>query len=90
MTKSFLVEKRGKRQWAVIRQASHDPQYRVGSHIPGYGKVVIVVEDLIDEGYYDYERQAWVQDGRYVRCGHPEDMNCGCYGRLHAGEPVQA
>ena len=35
---------------------------------------------------YDYENQAWVVDGRYVRCGHPASMNCNCYGRLHAGE----
>lgn len=39
---------------------------------------------------YDYDRQAWVKDGLYVRCGHPEAMNCGCYGRLHAGEPAPA
>lgn len=37
---------------------------------------------------YDYANQAWVQDGRYVRCGHPEVMACNCYGRLHAGEPI--
>ena len=35
---------------------------------------------------YDYENQAWVQDGKYINCGHPEDMNCECYGRLHEGE----
>ena len=35
---------------------------------------------------YDYKNQAWVQDGKYIRCGHPENMNCECYGRLHEGE----
>lgn len=35
---------------------------------------------------FDYENQAWVVDGLYERCGHPEEMRCGCYGRLHAGE----
>ena len=35
---------------------------------------------------YDYDRQAWVRNGLYVRCGHPEQMNCGCYGRIHEGE----
>jgi hypothetical protein len=35
---------------------------------------------------YDYKRQAWVKDGWYVRCGHPETMKCICYGRLHEGE----
>jgi hypothetical protein len=42
---------------------------------------------------FDYERQAWtaVVYGRrvYVRCGHPEAMPCGCYGREHAGEEVK-
>lgn len=37
---------------------------------------------------YDYEHQAWVEDGRYVRCGHPEDMGCQCYGKAHEGEPA--
>lgn len=35
---------------------------------------------------YDYDRQAWVVDGRYVRCGHPDSMQCKCYGKLHDGE----
>jgi hypothetical protein len=39
---------------------------------------------------YDYKNHAWVLDGRYVRCGHPEPMRCGCYGRIHAGEEVSA
>jgi len=35
---------------------------------------------------YDYEHQAWVRGGRYVRCGHPDSMRCSCYGKLHEGE----
>jgi len=35
---------------------------------------------------YDYKNQAWVVDGKYVRCGHPNAMNCGCYGKRHEGE----
>ena len=38
---------------------------------------------------YDYTRQAWVLDGRYIECGHPEDMNCQCYGKLHNHEDCQ-
>ena len=40
---------------------------------------------------FDYENQAWVLSGRYIDCGHPDNMNCGCYGRLHIGEtpPVE-
>lgn len=36
---------------------------------------------------FDYRNQAWIDHtGRYVRCGHPAQMNCGCYGRTHEGE----
>ncbi len=35
---------------------------------------------------FDYENQAWIVGGLYERCGHPEEMACGCYGRHHAGE----
>jgi hypothetical protein len=34
---------------------------------------------------YDYENQAWVVNGFYVNCGHPETMSCGCFGRKFAG-----
>lgn len=39
---------------------------------------------------YDYNRQAWTKDWRYRDCGHPETMDCECYGRKHAGERVDA
>jgi len=35
---------------------------------------------------YDYINQAWIEDGKYVRCGHPESANCNCYGKKHEGE----
>lgn len=35
---------------------------------------------------YDYEKQAWVKDGHYIRCGHPLDVDCKCYGKEHEGE----
>ena len=37
---------------------------------------------------YDYNRQVWVKNGRYERCGHPDTMICNCYGREHMGEPT--
>ena len=40
----------------------------------------------ITGSHYDYVHQAWTQDGKYVRCGHPAAMDCGCYGKLHEGE----
>jgi hypothetical protein len=42
--KKFLVEKKGKQSWILIRQMPRDPQYKLGSHIPSYGKVVAVEE----------------------------------------------
>ena len=35
---------------------------------------------------YDYKNQAWVKNGKYLRCSHPETMDCGCYGKIHEGE----
>ena len=37
---------------------------------------------------YDYQNQAWVKDGVYQPCGHPDRPNCGCYGAIHAGQPI--
>jgi hypothetical protein len=37
---------------------------------------------------YDYDNQAWYQNGVYVRCGHPESMGCNCYGKINAGIEV--
>lgn len=39
---------------------------------------------------FDYEHQAWVVDGCYVRCGHPATMDCKCYGKEHEGEETQS
>jgi hypothetical protein len=39
-----------------------------------------------DAARFDYALQAWIVDGRYQRCGHPDTIACDCYGRLHAGE----
>jgi len=41
------------------------------------------------ETHYDYEYQAWIENGVYVRCGHPETMDCRCYGKLHEGEKAE-
>jgi len=35
---------------------------------------------------YDYVNQAWVLDGKYIACGHPAEMKCNCYGRIHKGK----
>lgn len=42
---------------------------------------------------YDYTNQAWVINGKYENCGHPERMasQCAivCFGRIHKGEAVR-
>jgi hypothetical protein len=38
---------------------------------------------------FDYQNQAWVVEGKYVKCGHPETMKCNCYGRIHEGEETR-
>jgi hypothetical protein len=38
---------------------------------------------------FDYQNQAWVVDGKYVKCGHSETMRCSCYGRIHEGEETR-
>jgi len=37
---------------------------------------------------YDYQRQAWIVDGRVARCGHRIRM-AGCYACAHVGELVE-
>jgi len=39
--------------------------------------------------WFDYDRQAWVVDGKYVRCAHPQSMKCNCYGRIYAGQEAK-
>ena len=76
-----------------------DPRFTDPKYIQREGEVAkaereIRTEEPGDEAQahngYDYVHQAWVRDGKYVRCAHPVSMNCSCYGRLHAGEPVAA
>lgn len=51
---------------------------------------VNTVDALVNPPIFDYANQAWIVEGKYVRCGHPETMACGCYGRAHAGEVAPA
>ena len=39
---------------------------------------------------FDYTTQAWIRDGKYIDCGHPKAMICGCFGRVHKGEVAPA
>lgn len=39
---------------------------------------------------YDYRVGAWVLDGFYCSCAHPEWVDCACFGRDHASERVPA
>ncbi len=44
-----------------------------------------IINGRVTNGY-DYKNQAWVVDGKYMDCGHPQTMNCNCYGRLHKNQ----
>jgi len=35
---------------------------------------------------FDYDNQAWIINGVYQDCNHPESMDCQCFGRLNAGK----
>ena len=35
---------------------------------------------------FDYRNQAWLVNGTYQDCGHPEAVDCECFGRIHEGE----
>jgi hypothetical protein len=48
----------------------------------GLGKPLGLAKGLA----YDYKNQAWLLDGQYERCSHPEAMDCQCYGKVHEGE----
>jgi hypothetical protein len=50
-----------------------------------YGAGELLPDELVGTTIYDYLNQAWVLDGVYMTCGHLEP-DCGCYGKLHAGE----
>ncbi len=41
-----------------------------------------------DKGEYsfDYKNQVWIKGGVYIDCGHPDQMKCSCFGRLHKDE----
>ncbi len=45
----------------------------------------LYINNKLTKGY-DYVHQAWIINGVYEACGHPESMECDCYGKLHAGE----
>lgn len=48
-----------------------------------------VSTEMSGERRYDYDKQAWVVDGVYEACAHPENMSCKCYGREHEGEQAE-
>ena len=38
---------------------------------------------------YSYEHQCWIRDFTVIACGHPIEMDCGCFSRKHGGEQVR-
>ncbi len=39
---------------------------------------------------FDYDHQCWIADRCVQRCGHPDGMDCSCYGREHSGQSSNA
>jgi hypothetical protein len=52
------------------------------------GGVTFTADASVRSLLYDYQNQAWLENGRYVDCGHREP--CDCYGRRHVGESAAA
>lgn len=78
-----------------------DNEDRIGTLVVSKGVAPGTVIDAIVEAFgtksvsklqngYDYDKQAWVENGRYVKCNHPESMNCACYGKVHENEETEA
>jgi hypothetical protein len=66
----------------------HGPSYHSVTEMKGL-QMSRMSANTAQDGY-DYDKQAWYQNGVYVPCGHPASMHCDCYGKLHAGEKVSA
>ena len=69
MNKTFKVERKGKQTWVVIRQLSHDPQYKIGSRIPGYGKVVEISTAPVLV-YSELVGMRLTEEGPYLPCSY--------------------
>ena len=54
--------------------------------LPGFRIPAPVLADAEIDVQYDYDNQAWIENGSYISCSHPDAMNCTCYGKIHAGE----
>lgn len=38
---------------------------------------------------FSYTRQVWIKEFIIQGCGHPETLDCGCFGKQHAGEQAR-
>ena len=61
--------------------------FMMGCYLHGEKSVIANTDSPLNAD--DYTKQAWVLNGRYMDCGHPDDMDCGCWGRVHEGEEVE-
>ena len=53
---------------------------------PPHRQPFTITTNQINSIAYDYEHQAWIVNGLFARCNHPESLDCKCYGKLHEGE----
>ena len=47
-----------------------------------------IVNGVIRNGY-DYKNQCWIENYIVIRCGHPVNLNCKCFGRLNADKDIR-
>ena len=83
----------------IERKGAIFKQFDVTGRTPGR-MVIMYTQEIATDEYqfehapsaygFDYRHQAWVKDGKYISCGHGNKPACGCYGAIHAGEPIAA
>lgn len=84
---NVTLERNGRRAVIVMRfddyhTSKHGDRMKWGS-----GPMWTIVDaQWVEDVVFDYANQAWIRNGRYERCGHPESMDCRCYGKEHEGE----
>jgi hypothetical protein len=38
---------------------------------------------------YSYAHQCWIENFIIQRCGHPDSLDCQCFGKIHEGEQAR-
>lgn len=46
------------------------------------------IGNIVKNGF-DYKLHCWIKDFIIQRCGHPETMSCGCFGKEFEGQDIR-